>query len=72
MDADPAFGSITELAPHLASGELSPVDVTETVLARIEQCDVRFNAYITVTADEARKTAHDAEAAIKAGNYIGP
>ena len=72
MDADPAFGSITELAPRLASGELSPVDLTETILARIEKRDDRLNAYITVTADEARKAAHEAEAAIKAGNYIGP
>lgn len=72
MDADPAFVSITELAPRLASGEISPVDVTETILARIKKHDDRLNAYITVMADEARKAAHAAEAAINAGNYIGP
>lgn len=67
-----AFSSIAELAPRLATGDLSPVDVTEAVLARIDQHDERLNAYITVMADAARHAARAAESAIQASNYLGP
>jgi len=69
---DLVFSSIAELAPRLATGEISPVEVTETMLARIEQHDKRLNTYITVMADSARHAARAAEAAIQAGNYLGP
>jgi aspartyl-tRNA(Asn)/glutamyl-tRNA(Gln) amidotransferase subunit A len=69
---DLAFCGIAELAPRLAAGDISPVEVTETLLARIEQYDSRLNAYITVMADSARHAARAAEAAIQAGNYLGP
>jgi aspartyl-tRNA(Asn)/glutamyl-tRNA(Gln) amidotransferase subunit A len=67
-----AFCSIAELAPRLAAGDISPVEVTEAVLARIAQYDARLNSYITVLADSARHAARAAEAAIQAGNYLGP
>ncbi|GIX49532.1 MAG: glutamyl-tRNA(Gln) amidotransferase subunit A [Candidatus Tectimicrobiota bacterium] len=66
------FASIAELAPRLARRELSPVEVTEAVLARIEQYNDVLKAYITVTADSARHAARAAEAAILAGHYLGP
>ncbi|HEY7491966.1 MAG TPA: amidase [Candidatus Tectomicrobia bacterium] len=66
------FSSMAELAPRLASGEVSPVEVTEAVLARIEQYDTRLNAYITVLAESARQAARAAEAAMRAGTYLGP
>ena len=70
--AELAFASIAELAPRLAAGELSPVEVTEAVLTRIEQENGRLNAYITVMTDSARHAARAAEAAIMAGHYLGP
>lgn len=70
--SDLAFSSIDALAPRLASGDLSPVEVTEAMLARIEQYDMRLRSYITVMADSARHAARAAEAAIRAGTYLGP
>lgn len=57
----------TELIKHYRAGDLSPVDVTEAVLARIEAHNPRLNAFITVTADRARRDAKRAEAAWQNG-----
>jgi aspartyl-tRNA(Asn)/glutamyl-tRNA(Gln) amidotransferase subunit A len=69
---DLAFATIAELAPRLAAKEISPVEVTDAVLARIERYDPDLNSYITVTADTARHAARAAEAAIMAGHHLGP
>jgi aspartyl-tRNA(Asn)/glutamyl-tRNA(Gln) amidotransferase subunit A len=71
-DQDLAFASIAELAPRLAAREISPVEVTEAALARLEQLEPRLNAFITVTAESARHAARAAEAAIMAGHWQGP
>jgi hypothetical protein len=67
-----AYASISELAPRLASGELSPIELTNAMLARIARYNPVLNAYITVTEESAREAAHAAAAAIRAGNYLGP
>ena len=69
---DSRFASIAELAPRLAARELSPVELTEAMLARIERYEPELNAYITVTAESARHAARAAEAAIMAGHQLGP
>ena len=66
------FLSATELAELLRSRQVSPVEATEAYLARIEQVDPALNSYITVTADQARAEARQAEAEIAAGQYRGP
>ena len=72
MGEDLVFAGIAELAPRVAAKELSPVEVTEAVLARIERMEPKLNAFITVMADSARDAAHAAETAIMAGNHLGP
>jgi aspartyl-tRNA(Asn)/glutamyl-tRNA(Gln) amidotransferase subunit A len=67
-----AFAAISELAPQLAAKRISPVEVTDAVLARIERYDPDLKSYITVTADSARHAARAAEAAIMAGHHLGP
>ena len=69
---DLAFATIAELAPRLAAREVSPVELTDAVLARIERHDPALNSYITVTAESARHAARAAEAAIMAGHHLGP
>ncbi|MDA2926026.1 amidase family protein [Acidobacteria bacterium AH-259-G07] len=66
------LSSIDELAPRLAAGDVSPVEVTEAMLTRIAQHNGSLNAYITVMADSARDAAGAAEAAIRSGTYLGP
>ncbi|BDG59139.1 amidase [Caldinitratiruptor microaerophilus] len=67
-----AFMPISELAPLLRGRQVSPVEVTEAVLARIEALEPQLNAHITVLADAARESARAAEAEILRGNYRGP
>jgi aspartyl-tRNA(Asn)/glutamyl-tRNA(Gln) amidotransferase subunit A len=66
------FLSATELAELIRTRGVSPVEATEAYLSRIEQVDPSLNAYITVTADQARAEARQAEAEIAAGHYRGP
>ena len=64
--------SIHELSKHIFSGSISPVDLVEDTLERIEDLNEELHAYITVMRDSARKEAKKAEADIKEGKYLGP
>lgn len=63
---------ISALAGEIEARRVSPVEVTEAYLGRIERLDGRLHAYITVTAERARAEAWAAEAAIGRGEYRGP
>jgi aspartyl-tRNA(Asn)/glutamyl-tRNA(Gln) amidotransferase subunit A len=60
------------LARRIRTKEISPVSVVEAVLQRIEALQPTVNAFVTVTADEAREAARRAEAAVMAGERLGP
>lgn len=60
------------LARQIRTKELSPVAVVDAVLERIEALQPTVNAFITVTVDEARDAARRAEAAVMAGERLGP
>jgi aspartyl-tRNA(Asn)/glutamyl-tRNA(Gln) amidotransferase subunit A len=64
--------SIQELSKLISSSSLSPVDLVEDTLERIESLNEELHAYITVTGNSARKEAMKAEADIRAGKYLGP
>ncbi len=66
------YQEITRLAPLIRTRKLSPVELTEAFLARIEVLDPRLHAYARVMADEARAAAQAAEARILRGGYLGP
>lgn len=53
-----SFASIAELASRLRAGDVSPQEVVEDVLARIERRR-DLNAFVTVTADLARAQAEE-------------
>lgn len=67
-----AYLSLTEAADRIRRRALSPVALTEALLRRIARVDTRVHAYITVTADDARRAAREAEQQIAAGQYRGP
>lgn len=71
LPADVHYLTITELAPLIRSGEVSPFELTEALLARIEKLDPKLRAYATVTADLAMDQARKAESEIADGNYRG-
>ena len=62
----------TELAALVRGRELSPVDVVDAFLARIDALDPQINAFCAVAADEARSAAGRAEDAVTAGEPLGP
>ena len=66
------FLSVAELGRLVQAREVSPVEATEAYLERIDRIDGRLNSYITVSGEEARQAARDAEQAIAAGQYRGP
>jgi aspartyl-tRNA(Asn)/glutamyl-tRNA(Gln) amidotransferase subunit A len=67
-----AYMPIAEIAPHIEQKRLSPVEIAEAVLSRIERLNPALNAYYTIYADELRAAALSAEREIARGNYRGP
>jgi aspartyl-tRNA(Asn)/glutamyl-tRNA(Gln) amidotransferase subunit A len=66
-----AWSSAIELAELIRRKTVSPVDVIDAVLARIERQNPRLNAFCTVTAEEARDAAVAAEVAVMTGEPLG-
>ncbi|WP_372490862.1 amidase [Actinomadura terrae] len=56
--------SVIRMAAAVRSGELSPVELADHYLDRIERLDPRVGAFVTVTADLARDQARRAEKAV--------
>ncbi|MEM7134628.1 MAG: amidase [Chloroflexota bacterium] len=67
-----AMQSLTEVAKVLHAGTLSPIELTRTMLERIEREDSRFHSYVTVLSDVALAQAKVAEEEIRAGQIRGP
>ena len=64
--------TISELAPKIRTKELSPVELTDAVLAQVERLQPTLNSFITILDDEARRQAKEQEAALMRGDYRGP
>jgi len=66
------FLSIEQVAKLLRKKELSPLDLVDTLLARIERWNPALNAFITVLAEPARRQARAATREIQRGRWRGP
>ena len=66
------YESIEKLSQRIHERAVSPVEVVEACLKRIEALNPTLNAFITVMADEARDQAESAAAEINAGRWRGP
>ena len=66
------FRSALDLAADIRSKTLSPVEVTQAVLQRIETLDEQLNAYCTSLAEQALEHARQAENAQMKGEFWGP
>ena len=71
-DQDLVWKSAAELARLIAAREVSPVEVVQAYLDRIEALDGTLHAFITITADAARAAARAAEAQVASGDARGP
>ena len=66
------YQSIIDVSSRIRTGELSPVELTETILARIAALNDELHSYITVMSRQARQAAMNAEREMQAGVYRGP
>jgi aspartyl-tRNA(Asn)/glutamyl-tRNA(Gln) amidotransferase subunit A len=71
-DASLSFRTLAEVSQLVHSKKVSPVELAEVCLARIEQLNPKLNAFIVVTADSALAEARQAEAEIQRGSWRGP
>ena len=60
------------MAQLIAAGEVSSLEVVDAHLDRIEEVNGWLNAVTRVLTDEARAAAIDADAAVAAGDGLGP
>ena len=68
----PLLTSARDLARLIASGALSPVDLVDATLARIDALNPSLNAFVAIDADRARRAARDAAEALARGDRLGP
>jgi aspartyl-tRNA(Asn)/glutamyl-tRNA(Gln) amidotransferase subunit A len=70
--ADPAALPVHALSAAIQARRLSPVELTERLLGRIERLDGKLHAFIALYGDDARLAAEAAEKAIRSGHSVGP
>ena len=66
------YSPISELSKRIQSKQLSPVELTESYLARSENLGPKLNAYARLLPDLALEQAKTAEQEIHRGHYRGP
>ena len=69
---DPTLLSVHELSAAIRARRLSPVDLVEAYLARIQAREPKLQAFVEVYADDARLAAQAADKAIRSGHMVGP
>jgi len=67
-----AFLDLSQASKAVQKKEISPVELTQACLARIEKLDGSLHCFITVMADSALEEARNAEAEVARGEWRGP
>ena len=67
-----SYATADDLARRIRRRELSPVEVVEACVARIEERNPSLNALVYLGFDDARAAARAAEQAVLAGQPTGP
>jgi amidase/aspartyl-tRNA(Asn)/glutamyl-tRNA(Gln) amidotransferase subunit A len=67
-----AYVTAAETAARIRRRELSPVEVVDAAIERIEEHNERLNAFVHLGFDDARRAAREAEQALVAGDGVGP
>jgi amidase len=70
--AELAYTSAAELASRVRRRELSPVEIVEAFIERIEERNPSLNAFVYFGFDDAREQARAAEQAVMGGDELGP
>ncbi|MBI4467362.1 MAG: amidase [Acidobacteria bacterium] len=72
LSEDVLYLPVTELAGRIRRGQLSPVELTESYLERLERLGPKLGAVATLTGELALEQARQAERELAAGRYRGP
>ena len=72
MTSPIVFVPIRELQTLVQTRQVSPVEMAETFLGRLETLGPRYNAVVTITRERALQQAKQAERDIATGHYRGP
>lgn len=72
LSEDVLYLPVTELGQKIRARELSPVELAESYLARLERLGPRLNAVATLTREQGLAEARTAEREIATGSYRGP
>jgi aspartyl-tRNA(Asn)/glutamyl-tRNA(Gln) amidotransferase subunit A len=72
LDESVFFLPVRELAARIRQRRLSPVELAEGCLDRLERIGPRYNAVVTLMRDSALEGARSAEREIASGRYHGP
>src|SRR5699024_12467227 len=66
-----AYSSVRELSEQIKTKKLSPVELLESVITRIEARNNSINAFIHLDYEAARESAKQAEQAVMDGKKLG-
>jgi aspartyl-tRNA(Asn)/glutamyl-tRNA(Gln) amidotransferase subunit A len=69
--SDIAYIPAVEMSAAIREKRLSPVEVIDVILTRIDRLNPRLNAYCTILAEDARRQAKEAEKAVMKGENLG-
>ncbi|MFC2012969.1 amidase [Chloroflexota bacterium] len=71
-DRELAFTPAYQLKELILKKQLSPVELLDAILRRVEEINPKLNAYLTLTREEAYQAARRAEKVITDGDTAGP
>ncbi|MGC1224987.1 MAG: amidase [Candidatus Sulfotelmatobacter sp.] len=69
---DLTFLSALAMAEQVRSKRISPVELVDAHLARIDRLNPKLNAFVEIDAHRARQAARDAENAVMRNEFTGP
>jgi Asp-tRNA(Asn)/Glu-tRNA(Gln) amidotransferase A subunit family amidase len=69
---DPTFLSAVEMAKQIRQKKISPVELADAHLAKIERLNPRLNAFVHVDTERVRHEARAAESAVMSSEELGP
>ena len=72
VPVDVLFGTVRELSDAIRARRLSPVELAEAYLERLERLGPQLGAVVTITRERALREARAAEQEIAAGRWRGP
>lgn len=70
--SDLTFLSAVVMAEQIRTKKISPIELAEAHLAKIERLNPKLNAFIQVDVESVRRQARSADAAVMRGNTLGP